>query len=89
MKMLGIIDKVLQSNLYVNMAAGITSAFGLQNVYTNMVITREDIVAQAVTISAVTGAIYGVYRVVDLIYKGVEKIRSKGKLKLETKKENE
>ena len=75
--MLGIIDKVLQSNLYVNMAAGITSALGLQNVYTTLVITREDVVSWAVTISAVTGAIYGIYRIADLIYKGINKIVNK------------
>lgn len=86
--MLGIIDKLLQSNFYVNAAAGITSALGMQNIYTNMVITREDIVSWAVTISAVTGAVYGVYRIADLIYKGVEKILIKRKLKLEIKKED-
>jgi hypothetical protein len=87
--MLNIIDKVLQGNFIVNIAAGVTSALGMQNIYTAAVMTREDIVSLAVTISAVTGAIYGVYRISDLIYKGYYAVKRRYKINRLNKKNNE
>lgn len=65
-----IIDKLLQLNLFTITTGFIVNKIGILKLscLVNSVTSREEITQNALMISAVTGAIYGVYKVGKIIY---------------------
>lgn len=81
-----VIDKILEGNLFVMATAFAVDKIGIiqiQNISASM--SQESILQISLLVSAMTGAIYGVYRIIDLIIKGFKSVTKKFKSK-KTKK---
>lgn len=73
-----IIDRILQVNFIGWVITFITTKIGfLSLTKAPYVYSCEHITKIAMAISAVTGAIYGVYKIIDLAYKGLLIINNK------------
>lgn len=75
-----VIDKILEGNLFAVATAFMVDKVGIINIQNSTTsLSRESVLQNALLISAVTGAIYGVYRIIDLIIKGCKSISKKFK----------
>lgn len=71
-------DKLLQINLYSWSTAMLANIAGIINLSAwGEMLTYDEVMRFAALISAMSGAIYGIYKIADLIVVGVKKLENK------------